>query len=515
MIARPARRPRARRAGGGVPGRARRRVHRARGARRGRPLRRGRGAAPLRGPRRRHPARGRADAGARAPCGPARILRSALEERSVFVWIGDENPAPELRSVSVVGANYGLGYRNLGTVGVLGPLRMDYATAIVSVRDAAGRAVALLRDGLRRLSQPMPRDYYEVLGVDRGAGDAEIKKAFRRLARELHPDVNRHDPEAEEKFKEAAEAYEVLSDPERRATYDRSATRACAPAAGRRSRRLRELRGHLRRLLRPRRPDVRRPVRLRRSGPAGGGDVGAQVEVTLAEVLTGAGREVAFEAVSPASTATATAPSRGRRSGPARLRRRRPVRAGAPHRFGQLVRTGVCRPAAARARCRDPVRGVQGRGPRDRARGPGEVDVPAGIEYGQRIRIAGAGHAGEPRGAAGDLYVQVVVADDERFERQATDLVTVARGARDRGDAGRHGDGRRRSTGERDVEVPAGLPAGRRVVLRGLGLPGLRGARARRSARGPRRLRSAQARQGAARARHAAATRRWGGGRPA
>src|SRR2546421_12426408 len=65
------------------------------------------------------------------------------------------------------------------------------------------------------------RDYYEVLGVDRGADDAAIKKAFRRLARELHPDVNSHDPQAEEKFKEAAEAYEVLSDPERRATYDR------------------------------------------------------------------------------------------------------------------------------------------------------------------------------------------------------------------------------------------------------------------------------------------------------
>ena len=67
----------------------------------------------------------------------------------------------------------------------------------------------------------VPRDYYDVLGVSRDAGDADIKKAFRRLARELHPDVNSHDPEAEEKFKEAAEAYEVLSDPERRATYDR------------------------------------------------------------------------------------------------------------------------------------------------------------------------------------------------------------------------------------------------------------------------------------------------------
>jgi len=65
------------------------------------------------------------------------MLRSALDERSVFVWIGDENPQPELRSVSVVGANYGLAHRNLGSVGVVGPLRMDYATAIASVRGAA------------------------------------------------------------------------------------------------------------------------------------------------------------------------------------------------------------------------------------------------------------------------------------------------------------------------------------------------------------------------------------------
>jgi heat-inducible transcriptional repressor len=66
------------------------------------------------------------------------VLRSAIDERSVFCWIGDENPEPVLRGVSVVGANYGLGYRNLGAVGVVGPLRMDYATAIASVRDAAG-----------------------------------------------------------------------------------------------------------------------------------------------------------------------------------------------------------------------------------------------------------------------------------------------------------------------------------------------------------------------------------------
>jgi heat-inducible transcriptional repressor len=69
--------------------------------------------------------------------GVLQMLRSSLEERSVFLWIGAENPQPELRSVSVIGANYGLGHRNLGSVGVVGPLRMDYATAIASVRGAA------------------------------------------------------------------------------------------------------------------------------------------------------------------------------------------------------------------------------------------------------------------------------------------------------------------------------------------------------------------------------------------
>src|SRR3981081_2401314 len=73
-----------------------------------------------------------------------------------------------------------------------------------------------------RTNQPgVPRDPYEVLRLSRDATDQEITKSFRQLARELHPDVNAHDPEAEEKFKEAAEAYEILSDAERRATYDR------------------------------------------------------------------------------------------------------------------------------------------------------------------------------------------------------------------------------------------------------------------------------------------------------
>ena len=116
--------------------------------------------------------------------------------------------------------------------------------------------------------RPAPRDPYEVLGVARDADETTIKKAFRKLARELHPDVNRHDPDAEEKFKEAAEAYEILNDAERRATYDRYGHE------GLRSRRLRpELRG-LRLDQRPVRRVLRRRGRgrlrrLRRGAAAG------------------------------------------------------------------------------------------------------------------------------------------------------------------------------------------------------------------------------------------------------
>src|SRR5919198_569918 len=137
------------------------------------------------------------------------------------------------------------------------------------------------------------RDYYQVLGVDRGASDAEIKKAFRRLARELHPDVNAHDPEAEEKFKEAAEAYEVLSDGERRRTYDQFGheglrSHGFDPAAGF---------GSIQDIF-----DAifggADPFGAFSRDPAAGADVAAVVVIELEDVLEDQEREVSFEAVS-------------------------------------------------------------------------------------------------------------------------------------------------------------------------------------------------------------------------
>jgi molecular chaperone DnaJ len=320
------------------------------------------------------------------------------------------------------------------------------------------------------------RDYYEVLGVDRGADDVEVKRAFRRLARELHPDVNRHDPEAEEKFKEAAEAYEVLSDPGRRGTYDRFgheglSSRGWAPRGdafgsfedvlsaffGRGDPLFGELFG------------------FGRPGPARGGDVAAQIELSLAEVLTGASREVSFEAVSTCERC------RGNGAQPGTPIRACEMCGGsgelrevARTAFGQLVRTGICSACGGQGRVPElPCEECGGEGRTVRSRTWG-VEVPPGIESGQRIRISGAGHAGEAATGAGDLYVEVLVADDERFERHGQDLVAVVEIPATRAMLGG------KATvptldGEREVEVPAGAQPGEHVVLPGLGLPSLRG----------------------------------------
>jgi molecular chaperone DnaJ len=321
------------------------------------------------------------------------------------------------------------------------------------------------------------RDYYEVLGVDRGADDAEVKKAFRRLARELHPDVNRHDPEAEEKFKEAAEAYEVLSDPNRRQTYDAFGhdglrTGGWAP----RSDAFGSFEDVLSAFFGRGDPLFSELFGFGRPGPASGGDIPASVEIELADVLSGATREISFEAVSTCERCRGNGAEPGTPirtcetcGGSGELREA--VRTA----FGQLVRTGPCPTCNGAGRIPEsPCEECGGEGRIVRSR-TWDVEIPPGIESGQRIRITGAGHAGEAGAGAGDLYVQVVIAEDERFERHGQDLVTVVEIPVTRAMLG--------GTvavptldGEQQVEVPAGAQPGEHVLLRGLGLPSLRGA---------------------------------------
>jgi molecular chaperone DnaJ len=319
----------------------------------------------------------------------------------------------------------------------------------------------------------MASDYYELLGVERGAPQQEIKKAFRRLARELHPDVNDHDPEAEEKFKQAAEAYEVLSDPERRKIYDaygRDGLRSGGWSP--RSAGFGSIEDIFEAFF-----GAADPFGFGGRGPAGGGDVGVGVEITLEEVLTGTRREVVFDAVSTCEHCRGNGAEPGtpihtceRCGGSGQLRQ---VTRTA---FGQMVRAVACDACAGDGRIAEtPCSRCEGRG-RVAGEKTWEVDIPAGIEAGQRVRIMGAGHAGESGGRAGDLYVEVRVAPDERFERDGADLVTLIELS---ATAAMLGTDLTVATleGEREVEVPPGAQPGSGTTLRGLGLPVLGGRR--------------------------------------
>ncbi|MBM3667365.1 MAG: molecular chaperone DnaJ [Actinobacteria bacterium] len=314
------------------------------------------------------------------------------------------------------------------------------------------------------------RDYYEVLGVGRGASEAELKRSFRRLARELHPDVNAHDPQAEEKFKQAAEAYEVLSDPERRRTYDQFGHEGLrsggwsSETAGFSS---------IQDIFQTFFGDSFGGGSSR--GPVAGGDILVEAEVTLAEVLEGTERELSFEAIEVCEHCHGNGAEPGtpirtceRCEGSGQLREQ--VRSV----FGQVIRAVPCDACDGDGRVAEsPCDACDGAG-RVSGERTWEVDIPAGIEDGQRIRISGAGHAGGVGARAGDLYVQVAVAADERFVRQGTELITRLEVPVTTAILG--GEMTVPSIeGIEAVMVPAGVQHGDVAVLGGGGLPALRG----------------------------------------
>src|SRR3954451_24099282 len=316
------------------------------------------------------------------------------------------------------------------------------------------------------------RDYYQVLGVERNASDGEIKKAFRKLARELHPDVNAHDPEAEEKFKEAAEAYEVLSDQGRRQTYDRFGhdglrSGGFDPGAGF---------GNIQ--------DIfdslfggGDPFGGFGGGPAAGGGMGAVVEVSPDDVLRGHSREISFDAVvvcercrgngAEPGTPIETCPKCGGAG---------QVREVSRSIFGQVIRAMPCDRCGGDGRIPEtPCEHCGGAGRISETR-TWEVDIPAGIDDGQRVRIAGAGHVGEAGGRQGDLYVEIRVEPDERFARQGTELIARAEVPVTTAMVG--GEVFVPTLeGEIAIEVPAGTQHGQTTVLGGRGLPPLRGGK--------------------------------------
>ncbi len=316
----------------------------------------------------------------------------------------------------------------------------------------------------------MRRDPYEVIGVARGADDREIKKAFRGLARELHPDVNRHDPEAEEKFKEAAEAYEILSDPDRRAVYDRYGfegldSRGFSSAShgfGSFSDIFDAFFGG----------DPFGAFGGRGgSGRVQGGDVAVEVEITLDQAASGTSAEVAYDLVDACERCHGSRAEPGSEvrtcstcQGAGR------VRAVSRTAFGQLVREQVCSTCEGQGSiASEACSACDGRG-RRATRKTLDVDIPAGIANDQRIRLSGRGHSGDHGGPAGDLYVLVRVAEDERFLRDGSDLVSVVDVP-----APAAALGTKVSVptlnGDEKIDVPAGTQPGTVVTLRGRGMP--------------------------------------------
>lgn len=257
-------------------------------------------------------------------------------------------------------------------------------------------------------------DYYAALGVSRDASASEIKRAFRRIARESHPDANPGDAEAEDRFRRAAEAYEVLSDPGRRAAYDRGDTvdfgDLFSSVAGVEDLLQRFFGGGFGFGAGPRRDR--------------GQDLGHTVTITLAEAATGTTREVAYGAAVSCDACAGSGAEPGsetpqcdRCGGSGSMRATRQTLLGTAMSIITCDRCGgrgqlIVHPCAV----------CGGRGSVDGERSI-VVEVPAGIDDGSRLRVSGGGHAGGPGEHAGDLYVEVRVEPDPRFERHGADLV--------------------------------------------------------------------------------------------
>ena len=259
------------------------------------------------------------------------------------------------------------------------------------------------------------QDYYEVLGVPRDASDDDIKKAFRNLARQHHPDVNPGDPEAAERFRVIAEAYEVLSVSETRMRYDRYGHAGVSGTTGHMDF------GDLGDILGMFFGDGLFGGRSR--GPRGGQDAVATVTLSLREAAVGVQRDIDIEVVGDCDRCGGSgAEPPTQPVGCATCGGLGEVRQVSNTPLGQIMRQLPCPTCRGRgATVETPCTACRGRGSQPERRTIA-VGIPAGIDSGQQVRVVGQGHAGDPGAPPGDLYVQVLVEEDPAIERDGLDL---------------------------------------------------------------------------------------------
>jgi len=318
------------------------------------------------------------------------------------------------------------------------------------------------------VSRTTPRDPYEVLGVTRDADDAAIKKAFRALAREVHPDTNPDDPNAEERFKEVSEAYEILSDAESRATYDRyghdglrqTGFQPHPESFGSLSDILGAIFGG----------DIfggGSPT-----GPRQGRDAAVSIDLSLPEAYSGVKREVDVQLVERCGhchgngAEPGTPIDRCDRCGGGGV-----VQAVVQTPFGQAMSQTPCDVCDGDGRVPQvPCEECSGRGV-VAADHRLDVDIPAGIDDGQRLRVAGRGHAGERGGPPGDLYVMVSVAPWKDIARDGDDLVAVIDVDAFTASLGTTVEVEHPSGETVPIDVDAGTQPGEIIKLLGKGMP--------------------------------------------
>lgn len=321
----------------------------------------------------------------------------------------------------------------------------------------------------------MAEDYYALLGVTPNATPDELKKAYRAKARELHPDANGNDPEAGEQFKAVAKAYEVLSDPEARARYDRYGEPGVGGGGG--APNFNDMFGGagLGDLLGTIFGGGGNPFGGGPAGPPRGQDLEVVADITFEQSIFGATVPVTVHTAVRCDDCEGTGAGQGTQPVTcSECQGRGQVQRVRQSMLGQMVTATVCPKCGGLGEvivtpC--PTCGGDGRLLVDKTY---QVDVPAGVDTGSTLRLSGRGAVGPRNGSAGDLYVHLRVATSELFRRDGDDLVHVYSVSIAQAALGT------RSTlatpdGEVDVVVQPGTQPGREIVFRGKGVPRLRG----------------------------------------